>query len=146
MKSPLRCLLGSLFFATGSAAALAQGLPPGISGTWYNPQQAGHGLSITVHSPDDALVYWYTGDHSGNPLLLYTEAHYDGSTLSGDALQSRGIRFGSFNPADNRLTRWGGIELELLACDRLKLRFDANGPAGGADYGSGEIEMRKLAG
>lgn len=151
MKSLATRLCGGLllFFHCLSASAA---LPPGISGIWYNPQQSGHGLTISVHSPNEALVFWYTGDIAGNPLLLYTEMHadetllHDDSLLRGDALSSRGIRFGTFNPADNQLTRWGGIELAVVACDRLILRYDANGPAGGPAYGRGEIEMRKLVG
>ncbi len=142
----LRRLCGVLALAFLPLAALAGNLPPGLSGAWYNPAQSGHGLSIVVHSSEHALVFWYTGDPAGAPLLLYTEARFDGSVLRGDARDSRGIRFGEFDPASHRLTRWGGIELELQSCDRLVLRYNADGPAGGPTYGNGAIEMRKLAG
>jgi hypothetical protein len=145
----LRCLGAFLLAAllANAAVATAAALPPGLSGAWHNPDQRGHGLAITVHSAQSALVFWYAGDPLGNPLTLYSEAQFDGVRhLRGDVLDSRGIRFGLFDPASHRLTRWGDLEIELLGCDRLLLRYDANGPGGGPAYGRGEIEMHKLAG
>ncbi len=53
-----------LLAATGQAS-----LPGGISGHWYNPDQAGHGLSITLARPEFAVVVWHVFDTDGNPAL-----------------------------------------------------------------------------
>ena len=44
------------------------------SGSWYNPDQSGHGFSMEFGEADDgsplAIVYWYTYDNSGKPIFM----------------------------------------------------------------------------
>ena len=70
MKTRTRIGTLSTLLLLGSTGIASAALPPGISGSWYNPQQSGHGLSIDMLSRDRALVWrttggkhrWLTGD------------------------------------------------------------------------------------
>ncbi len=48
-------------------------ITPGISGSWYNPAQSGHGFNLEVinlSGNDVLLAYWYVFDNSGNNLWV----------------------------------------------------------------------------
>ena len=49
------CLL--LLLVTFNVSAID--IKPSLSGSWYNPDQDGHGLSIEVLDENRTLVYWY---------------------------------------------------------------------------------------
>lgn len=115
-------------------------LPPGITGSWYNPEQPGHGVSVEILSPERALLFWYTYDAAGNPVNLYVEGAIEGDRIHGPALAPRGMRFGSFDPAELQLPAWGEVSLEFADCDDATLRWNANSSA----FGSGETPMRRL--
>ena len=54
--------------------SVAFGIGPTYSGTWYNPQQDGHGFSLEYIVQSDGtpllLAYWYVYDSEGFPLFL----------------------------------------------------------------------------
>lgn len=118
-------------------------LPPGITGSWYNPAQPGHGITIEILDSSRALGGWYVYDPAGNPFHLYLEGAIDGTAIDGIAYSARGMRFGSFNPSDNRALPWGRVTLEFSSCDAATLRWNADGVAG-AGYGRGEMSLRRL--
>lgn len=122
------------------ALVLAQ-LPPGISGTWYNPEQSGHGLSIEILDDERALAFWYVYDPQGNPVHLYLDGRIDGRRIEATAYAPRGMRFGSFRRADLELPAWGEVSLDFSSCDRGLLQWDSDLPA----YGSGSSEIRRLS-
>ena len=124
-------------------AAHAQ-LPPGISGSWYNPAQSGHGLSLEVLDESHVLGFWYVYDPAGNPIHLYLDGVIDGTTIESDAYLSRGMRFGSFDRSDHRFRSWGSVTIDFSSCDAGTLRWSASGEAG-AGYGSGEMPLARLS-
>jgi hypothetical protein len=134
--------LSIAFGAMHVAAAAA--VPAGISGTWYNPAQNGHGVSIEVLDDARALAFWYVYDPNGQPVHLYVDGRIDGRTIRGTAYRASGMRFGQFDPATLNLDIWGQIDLDVLSCQSLRMRYHGNGPAG-AGYGSGEIALARLS-
>ena len=131
-------MAASLLLAASAHAVL----PPGVSGAWYNPLQSGHGLSIKIIAPDRALVYWYAYDLEGNPLNLYIDGRIQGRRIEATALAPRGMRFGSFDPAELVMPAWGQVSIEIDDCDGGRLSWDADDPA----FGSGSVEIVRLAG
>jgi hypothetical protein len=119
-------------------------LPPGISGAWYDPAAPGHGVSVEILEGQRALVFWSVFDPLGAPLTLYTEARIAGGSIIGTAYAPRGMRFGVFDRAALQAPVWGTLRIDFSTCDDARLSYDANGPAGGAGYGRGEIELRRL--
>lgn len=118
-------------------------LPPGISGAWYNPAQPGHGLTVEILSPRSALVFWHVFDPDGNPVHLYIEGDVVGSEIRGRAYLGRGMRFGSFDPAEHSLQHWGSVRLRFDDCNAAHLRWLPTGPAG-AGFIAGDMALSRL--
>lgn len=140
MKRPIRSTLALALAGACLTVHAESPLPAGISGAWFNPEQPGHGLSVEILSDDHAIVFWYTYDHDGNPLNLYLEGQIHGSEMSGTAYAPRGMRFGSFDPADRTLAEWGTLRLRFDDCNHGSLAYDANDAA----FGEGELPLLRL--
>jgi hypothetical protein len=136
----MRKTLAALALAVIGCTAVHAKLPGGISGTWYNPEQSGHGLSVNLVDPGLAVVIWHTFDPAGNPLTLYIQGPVHGRTISGIAYAPRGMQFGSFDPAALQLPVWGEVIIEFADCLGAVLRWSASDPA----YGSGTIPIERL--
>ena len=142
MSASIRFLLALVLLALGSVASAA--LPPSISGSWYDPAHAGHGLSIEVLDDTRAIAYWFVYDPDGRPLHLYVDGRIVDRRIEGPAYSGRGMRFGAFDPRDHRLQRWGQVSIEFDSCDAARLAYDANGEAG-VGFGTGTIALERLA-
>lgn len=125
----------------GSADAA---VPSGISGTWYNAAQNGHGVSIEVIDETRVIAFWYVYDPNGQPVHLYIDGRINGRTINGTAYRASGMRFGRFDPATLNLDIWGQVDLDVLSCQSVRMRYRGNGPAG-AGYGTGEIALGRLS-
>ena len=119
-------------------------VPSGISGTWYNAAQNGHGVSIEVIDETRVIAFWYVYDTNGQPVHLYIDGRINGRTISGTAYRASGMRFGQFDPATLSLDIWGQVDLDVLSCQSVRMRYRGNGPAG-AGYGAGEIALGRLS-
>lgn len=136
-----RRLSSALLMALAGQQAAAA-LPDGLAGPWYNPQQSGHGLSISlVEHGRRAVVLWHTYDRSGAPLTLYVDADTRGRELQGTAFAPRGMRFGDFDPATLDLPIWGAVRIRFDDCDHATLHWEANDPA----FGRGATPITRLA-
>lgn len=145
----VRSLSALLLSALISAPLLAQPVPAAdpvgirgdFSGSWFNPQQSGHGLFVEVLDRGRAAVAWFTFDPAGQPLWLYGVLAVDGSRLVGDLARVSGGRFGpAFDPTQVQQQAWGGIELDVEGCDAAELRWTSNDAA----FGSGTLPMVRL--
>ncbi|MEZ5465485.1 MAG: hypothetical protein R3F22_09750 [Lysobacteraceae bacterium] len=115
-------------------------LPGSISGPFYNPEQSGHGITITVANDQRAIAIWHVFDPVGEPLTLYIEGDVEGRRIVGNAYAPEGMRFGEFNPADVQLPHWGSIEIAFDDCSNATLSWDADA----TDYEDGEMPIRRL--
>jgi hypothetical protein len=134
----------AFLFACVLATPSAFALPDGISGSWFNPAQGGHGLSVEVLADGRAIVYWFVYDTSGRPIHLYVDGEVIGNTIYGLTYYNEGMRFGSFDPATRRQTVWGHVRVSFTDCHHGELHYVGDGPAG-AGYGEGRIPMQRLA-
>jgi hypothetical protein len=83
------------------SAAFAIG--PAYSGSWFNPDQSGHGFSLeySVLSGGTPLVvvYWYVYDTEGNPIFLIGVGEpEEGNTVTLEFEAPYGMKFGEFDP------------------------------------------------
>jgi len=137
MIARLIFVLGCLaFFADASAKAI----DATISGSWYNPDQSGHGLSIEYLDENTTIIYWYTYTPDRDPTFLVIGARNQGARASGTATIQDGMQFGQFNPNDVSRTEWGTVSITYNSCTSLTLSYNSNQPG----YGSGTINMEKL--
>lgn len=140
----IKSLVASTSLALALVGAVHAQLPPGISGSWYNPAQSGHGLSLEILDESHVLGFWYVYDPAGNPIHLYLDGVIDGTTIESDVYLSRGMRFGSFDRRDHQFRPWGSVTIDFSSCDAAAMRWNASGEAG-AGYGSGEMPLARLS-
>jgi hypothetical protein len=83
------------------SAAFAIG--PTYSGSWFNPDQSGHGFSLEYSVLDDesplVVAYWYVYDSEGNPIYLIGNGEpEEGNTVTLEFEAPYGMKFGEFDP------------------------------------------------
>lgn len=131
-------LIASLALGAAISPASAA-LPHALDGSWYNPAQSGHGLTLERIDHDSALLFWHVFDPHGNPLTLYVETRVEGDRLVGEALAPGGMRFDRPD-GTLQLPFWGTIAIRFSDCTHATLSYDS--PLAG--YGRGEMPLVRL--
>lgn len=72
------------------------------SGSWYNPDQSGHGFSMEFGESLDgtpvSVVYWYTYDTDGKPIFLVGQGTPTENAVDLDVISPYGMEYGLFIP------------------------------------------------
>jgi hypothetical protein len=89
-------------------------------------------------------VTWFVYDGQGNPVHLGGVGEISGSTITAPVFISRGMRFGSFLPADNRTEPWGTLVLSFASCNAAQLQWSSNYTLNGFAFGSGAMPLSRL--
>ena len=76
---------------------------PAYSGSWYNPEQDGHGFSLEYSELNDGtavvVAYWYVYDIEGNQIyLIGTGEAKEDNTVTLEFVSTYGMKFGEFDP------------------------------------------------
>jgi len=125
--------------------------PPGkpisaaTSGSWYDPQQSGHGFLLQVVPGNVILAYWFvfTPNGSGQAWVL-AAGSYDptSNTVTVEAFQDTGAKFPpNFNATDITQTDWGSLTFTFTDCTNGTMSWNSKLPG----YGTGTIPITKLA-
>lgn len=106
-----------------SGSALSNEPPvigPAHSGSWYWPEQDGHGFSMEFGELADgtplAVIYWYTYDNLGNPIFMLGSGIPEGNRVEVDLVSPVGMVFGEFDP--DSVTRENGGRAVFEFSDR----------------------------
>ena len=138
----MRILL-SLFFVLSTASVfgdLSLNVRPSWSGSWFNPEQSGHGINVEILDEDRTLIYWYTYDRHGKPVWLVAEGvnssvfnspvfssdlPFPGIRVEATAYYLEGMVFGEFDPATNNQQEWGTIVLDFAywECNHARMEW-----------------------
>jgi hypothetical protein len=103
---------------TVNAAASSFSITPGITGSWYNASQSGHGFNLEVLANNVMLAYWYVYDGSGHNLWLGGVGSYSGDTATLNLTQLGGGLFPpNFDPTHITRTPWGTLTLTFTDCN-----------------------------
>jgi hypothetical protein len=141
--------LAAMLCSVGVDTVHAQNLPGAdpvgvrgdFNGTWRNPAQPGHGLSIEVLDRSRVGVTWFTFDPSGNRLWLFGVGLIEGDTLRIPALTVSGGRFPpAFDPAQITSTPWGELRLQVAGCNDATLSWTPTR----AGYVAGSMPLTRL--
>jgi hypothetical protein len=137
-----RAVIGaSLLFAANTWAMDIQG---SHSGSWYNADQSGHGLSIEVLDEENLAAYWFTYTPDGEPIFLVTLADIDGDTAHGTLHQYSGMRFGEFDTRTLSEETWGALSITFTSCDTATITYQSTATHLGVSYGSGQFDLVRL--
>jgi hypothetical protein len=114
----------------------------GHSGSWYNPQQSGHGLNIEILDDNRVLVYWYVYDNQGHSMWLIASGSHDGREMFLEVSQVTGAMFPpNFRPNDINVTPWGQFYLQFSGCHSGVFKWI---PAVNSNFNAGEMEISRL--
>ena len=137
-----------LLFFMGCGTVTAQHLPVNppsiradVSGSWYNPEQSGHGLMLEVLDRKRAVLAWYTYGTDGAPLWLFGTGRIDGNEIFTELSAFSGGR----PPADWAAgvpegESWGTALLVFEGCEAATLSWESSDPG----FGVGELPLQRL--
>lgn len=123
-------------------AGLPFDLGPGMSGSWYNPAQSGHGIMLDLLSASGAWMCWFTFDLSGNRTWICGTGSISGNTISFPAafLVSGGKFPPLFDPNAITEVPWGSITVAFTGCNAGTMSWTTST----AGYQSGSMPLTRL--
>jgi hypothetical protein len=133
----------ALLLAALAPVAHAQ-IDPSQSGLWFNPAQNGHGVEVTMLSPTSGTLTWFVYDGQGRPLHLGGVGTVTGNRLTVPVTYNRGMRFGTFVPADNRSDAWGEVSVTFSGCNTAQLEWTSTYTLDGFSFGNGSMPLTRL--
>jgi hypothetical protein len=150
----VRVSLAPLFFAAALAVggielthALNQpgadpvGVRGDFGGTWRNPAQPGHGLTIEVLDRARVGVTWFTFAPDGARLWLFGVGQVEGDTLRVPVSTVGGGRFPpAFDPSQITSTTWGELRIQIAGCEDATLAWIPTVEG----YGAGSMPLTRL--
>jgi len=137
---------GSVTATFNTTTTGAVEVSPAFSGLWYNPDQDGHGFSISVHSSTSASVYWYTFNPFGDDVWIFGAGDIIGNRIESTAFVLQGMEFGTWDPSNRQVFDWGSFVIEFHSCDSATLTYNSTlSYESGEEFGSGTIPLVRLA-
>lgn len=136
-------------FPALSARYTVSGTPPaigpGFTGTWYNPDQSGHGFQIEIlgTAPPQALVSWYVFAPEGGQAWITGTGPISGNRIvvQGEQITGAGALFPPrFDAARVEPQPWGTLTLTFSDCDHGRVAWHSVLP----NYGDGEMPIIRL--
>jgi len=129
-----------------SSAAIATPttvIGPAFTGSWYDPNQSGHGLAIEVLPNNGFLAYWFTyaPDGSQQAWFLGTGSYAGNTATIAQIDQPSGGRWiPNFNPETVADHAWGALTFTFSDCNHGRVDFNSTLP----DYGRGYMDLTRL--
>jgi hypothetical protein len=131
----------------GSVCEAVIGIPirPGITGTWFDPAQTGHGFVIEVlpGEPKQLLVSWFVFTPQGGQSWITGRVPIDGTraVVQGYQMLGSGGRFPpNLDPASVRSEAWGTLTFTFTDCTHGHVWWDSTAPG----YGIGHLDLMRL--
>lgn len=143
----MRNLLSSLIllFLLLAFSVQAIEINPYLSGSWYNPDQDGHGFAVEVLSAEQSVFYWYVYNPDGTPTFLIMLADNVGDTMQGTAYHNSGMEWGVFDSTQRTQVEWGTVDITFNDCATATLNYSSTHNIAGIPSGSGSIPLTRLA-
>lgn len=113
-----------------------------LSGSWHNPDESGHGLTIEILDAETVVAYWFTFDAFGDPAWIAATGNHVGDGLAElEGWFTEGGMFPpSFDPELVEAVPWGSLEIEFHSCTEATLRWEATA----SGFGSGEMPLQRF--
>lgn len=113
------------------------------TGSWYNPEQDGHGYMIQVieaDGQDTLLLTWYTY-RDGQPFWLLARGEINGGVVDLIAQYGQGGLFPpEYSSEQNSQLLWGDLRFELLNDERALISWEPVVEG----FSSGSLEVQRL--
>lgn len=110
----------------------------GITGTWFDPDRSGQGLTVEAIAGNLLSIGWFTYAPAGGQAWISGAGAWSGNRATIDAVLTGGARFmPNFNPAEVTRTPWGRITLTFDDCNNGRLEWNSTL----AGWGSGSMRL-----
>ena len=115
---------------------------PGFTGSWYDPNQSGHGLAVEVLNNNLFYAMWFAFAPDGSQVWFGGVGTYVGNTavIEQVALPTGGLWIPNFNPATIVRNPWGTLTFTFSDCNHGRVDFSSS--IGG--YGAGHMDLARL--
>ena len=114
----------------------------GLTGSWYDPAQRGHGLQIEVLPDNQFLAAWFTFNPAGTEQSWFIgTGTYSGNTATvTSVVQPTGGRWiPNFDPTRVFNNPWGSLTFTFTDCNHGKIDFVST-----LGYGVGSMNLTRL--
>lgn len=101
---------------------------PGITGSWYDPDQSGHGIVVEVLPANRLLAAWFTFTPDGTAQSWFTGVGTylgDTATITDVELPTGGRWIPNFDPAQVTHNHWGKLQFFFSDCNHGWVAFDS---------------------
>ena len=125
-----------------SQAAAPFDIGAGITGSWYDPAQSGHGLLIEVLPGNGFYAAWFAFDPAGTQQAWFTGVGtYSGDTATINFVEqpARGRWIPNFDPNLVVHNWWGTLTFTFTDCNHGTVNFDSM-----IGYGTGSMDLTRL--
>jgi hypothetical protein len=142
MKTITQLLPALLLGCAMPAAAGSLSLDPSFTGSWYDPDQSGHGLMLQVLPGNRILAAWLTFDAAGGQAWFVASGSYADTTAVVSAVDrpSGGRWIPNFDPARITHNAWGTLVFRFTDCNNGRVDFSSSDPA----FGNGGMTLKRL--
>ena len=113
----------------------------GLSGSWYDPAQSGHGLFLEVLPDNRLLAGWFTFDPAGTSQAWFVGVGtYSGdtATITSVDMPTGGRWIPNFDPKSVTHNDWGALTFRFIDCNHGTVNF--NSPS----FGVGTMSLTRL--
>jgi hypothetical protein len=143
VKKPLLLFAFTCLFLGFNAHAIQ--ITQHMTGSWYNPDQDGHGLNIEVIKENKSVFYWYVYNPDGTPTWLVGRGPHVDGRIEGVAYHNTGGIWGEFDMSGRIQERWGTVTIEFNGCNSALVTYQSDDQSVQTiPYGSGSFEIVKL--
>jgi N-acetylneuraminic acid mutarotase len=115
---------------------------PAFTGSWYDPEQMGHGLVLEVLPDSRFLAAWFAFNPAGTEQAWFLgTGSYSGNTATiNSVVQPTGGRFvPNFDPARVVNNAWGTLTFTFTDCNHGRVDFSST-----RGYGTGSMNLTRL--
>lgn len=118
----------------------ATGPVAGLTGSWANPAQIGHGFQMEVLGGDRLVVAWYVFTPTGEQMWLIGAGPISGQSATVNVVRTAGGRFiPNFNPALITNPSVGTLTVTALTCNSGRVDYNFVAP-----FGSGSLPISRV--
>ncbi len=116
-----------------------------FTGSWYDPAQSGHGLTVEVLPDNRVLVYWNSFTPDGSQQAWFTGV---GEIMGNQAVvyaqRPTGARWiPNFDRTQITKQLWGTLTLTFTDCDHGRVDFSGDGGVH-SEWGIGHMDLTRL--
>lgn len=118
----------------------------GISGSWYNPPQSGHGFFIESLGNDVYFMSWFAYDSFGFPtFIIGIGSTTENNTIRFDMSFVYGMVWGVFDNSNLVTDSWGTVDIVFIDCNNANVTYNSTyTDVFGTFYGTGSLPIVRL--